>query len=101
LQDQPLLLEDLLEQEKREQELQQHAQSNLQQEPKLTSVNNSAPTESSSSLLSDTDFEHLKVDVLGSPSTGPGGLMPHAKPSGINDVTNLPKSAFFGTLGCI
>jgi hypothetical protein len=101
LQDQPLLLEDLLEQEKREQELQQHAQSNLQQEPKLTSsVNNAAPTESSSSLLSDTDFEHLKADVLGSPATGQGGLMPHAKP-GINDETNLPKSAFFGTLGSI
>jgi hypothetical protein len=79
------LLEDLLEQEKREQELQQHAQSNLQQEPKVSAaVNNAARTESGGSLLSDTDFEHLKANVLGSPSSGPTGPVPHSKP-GIHD----------------
>lgn len=79
-----MLLEDLLEQEKREQELQQHAQSNLQDPKVSAAVNTPVPSESGN-LLSDTDFEHLKADVLGSPSTGPAGLMPHAKPGIIDD----------------
>lgn len=54
-----MLLEELLEQEKREQEKQQQQQQQHQQ------VDNSAPT---GALLSDSDFERLRADVLGSAS---------------------------------
>ncbi|KAG8236511.1 hypothetical protein J437_LFUL012797 [Ladona fulva] len=61
-QEQPLLLEDLLEQEKREQEKQQMQQ---QQQGEATT-----------SLLSDVDFERLRADVFATtshPSGGPSG----------------------------
>ncbi|XP_060525404.1 histone-lysine N-methyltransferase 2C-like [Cylas formicarius] len=67
LEEQPLLLEDLLEQEKREQEKQQHQNQTAGQEiaaPK--SMNTSEPP-----LLSDHDFERLKADVF---SGGPAGI---------------------------
>ena len=64
LKEQPLLLEDLLEQEKREQQ---------RQGPSLMGA---APEEP---LLSDFDFERLKADVLGSSSL-PVSLSPPNNP---------------------
>ncbi|XP_056641929.1 histone-lysine N-methyltransferase 2C-like isoform X3 [Diorhabda sublineata] len=60
-QEQPLLLEDLLEQEKREQE-------KLQNQPSNQEVTSSTGNENESALLSDQDFERLKADVF---NTGP------------------------------
>ncbi|KAF5285410.1 hypothetical protein FQA39_LY16664 [Lamprigera yunnana] len=62
LEEQPLLLEDLLEQEKREQEkqLQSHTTLESQEVPGTSHV---------SALLSDRDFERLKADVLNSNSS--------------------------------
>lgn len=57
MQEQPLLLEDLLEQEKREQEKQ------LQNQPQ-TSVQEQPHTASNSALLTDQDFEKLRPDVF-------------------------------------
>lgn len=59
LKEQPLLLEDLLEQEKREQE-------KLQNQPSNQEVSSSTGNESESALLSDQDFERLKADVFNS-----------------------------------
>lgn len=62
-QEQPLLLEDLLEQEKREQE---------RQAGQVTSVPSDMPTQDANAgLLSDHDFERMRVDVM---NTGPQGL---------------------------
>jgi len=81
LQDQPLLLEDLLEQEKREQERQQQAQSIQDAAPVQPEPNPQA-------LLSDMDFERLRADVLRSPTTGGSpGLSPPTMPG-----DGLPKS---------
>lgn len=63
MQEQPLLLEDLLEQEKREQERQ--AVSTINNEM----TNNMHPN--ASGLLSDQDFERLRADVIGA---GPQGI---------------------------
>ncbi|KAL1490323.1 hypothetical protein ABEB36_013038 [Hypothenemus hampei] len=71
-QEQPLLLEDLLEQEKREQE-KQH-----QGHPPGNDLITSRSSEPESALLSDHDFERLKADVLNSshvPETNPGGMV--------------------------
>lgn len=57
LQEQPLLLEDLLEQEKREQEKQQG-------NPNVVAAVSVAS--SSSPLLSDAEFERIKADVFNS-----------------------------------
>lgn len=57
--EQPLLLEDLLEQEKREQE-------KLQNQTPAQEVTSSTAVESESALLSDHDFERLKADVFNS-----------------------------------
>ena len=65
-QEQPLLLEDLLEQEKREQEKQQQQQQ----------VDTATP---SGALLSDSEFERLRADVLGST---PLGSPPQGIPGG-------------------
>lgn len=54
--EQPLLLEDLLEQEKREQE-KLHQPSNQE-------VTSSTGIEGESALMSDQDFERLKADVF-------------------------------------
>lgn len=59
-QEQPLLLEDLLEQEKREQE-RQHATSAVQQQQ----------VDGGQSLLSEHDYERLRADVF---NTAPQGL---------------------------
>lgn len=67
-QEQPLLLEDLLEQEKREQEKQNHGH------PASRPDLNARQVEPESALLSDHDFERLKADVFNSghvPETGP------------------------------
>ncbi|CAG9863833.1 unnamed protein product [Phyllotreta striolata] len=58
-QEQPLLLEDLLEQEKREQE-------KLQNQPPNHEVTSSTGNEAEPALLSDQDFERLKADVFNS-----------------------------------
>lgn len=72
-QEQPLLLEELLEQEKREQEKQQQQQ---QQQTESST--------SGSSLLSDSDFERIRADVLGATSPPqtivPGGGVPVIRP---------------------
>lgn len=66
IKEQPLLLEELLEQEKREQEKQLQNQSNSsQEEPSST-----GGPETESALLSDHDFEKLKVDVFSSGQLG-------------------------------
>lgn len=58
-----MLLEDLLEQEKREQE---------RQAGQVTSVASDMPTQDpNSSLLTEHDFERMRVDVM---NTGPQGL---------------------------
>ncbi|KAJ8921946.1 hypothetical protein NQ315_008580 [Exocentrus adspersus] len=64
LEEQPLLLEDLLEQEKREQE-------KLQNQPSSQEVTSSTSVESEPALLSDHDFERLKADVFNSGPVGP------------------------------
>ncbi|XP_023312429.1 histone-lysine N-methyltransferase 2C isoform X6 [Anoplophora glabripennis] len=64
LEEQPLLLEDLLEQEKREQE-------KLQNQPPSQEVSSSTSVEPEPALLSDHDFERLKADVF---SSGPVGI---------------------------
>jgi len=64
------LLEELLEQEKREQEKQQQQQQQQQQTENVTGGN----------LLSDSDFEKLKADVLGTTSP-PQGMVPVIRPS--------------------
>ncbi|XP_044258429.1 histone-lysine N-methyltransferase 2C-like isoform X2 [Tribolium madens] len=61
-QEQPLLLEDLLEQEKREQEKQNQNQTNQEGTP-----SSSANVEQESTLLTDHDFDRI-TDVLGSPT---------------------------------
>lgn len=64
LQEQPLLLEELLEQEKREQEKQMQTQA-------TAGPPQDVPTSASgSSLLSDHDFERLKADVFNSGNIG-------------------------------
>lgn len=71
MKEQPLLLEELLEQEKREQEKQLQTQPNAtnREEPQ-----SAPPPETDSTLLSDHDFEKLKADVF---NTGQlGGLIP-------------------------
>lgn len=62
------MLEELLEQEKREQEKQQQQQQQQQTE-----------NVSGGSLLSDSDFEKLKADVLGTTSP-PQGMVPVIRP---------------------
>ena len=69
-QEQPLLLEDLLEQEKREQEKQLHSQG-------AGHVENTPSSGPGQALLSDHDFERLKADVF---SSGPMGQMPLGSP---------------------
>lgn len=64
IKEQPLLLEDLLEQEKREQE-------KLQNQPPSQEVTSSTSVEPEPALLSDHDFERLKADVFNS---GPVGI---------------------------
>lgn len=64
IKEQPLLLEDLLEQEKREQE-------KLQNQTPTQEVTSSTTVESEPALLSDHDFERLKADVFNS---GPVGI---------------------------
>lgn len=54
------MLEELLEQEKREQEKQQQQQQQQQQQTETAAT--------SSGLLSDSDFERLRADVLGATS---------------------------------
>lgn len=71
MQEQPLLLEDLLEQEKREQE-QQNTVTPVDQPSVVTQ---SAPT----ALLSDADFERLRADVLGTPNAT--ASPPHTMPT--------------------
>lgn len=66
-QEQPLLLEDLLEQEKREQEKQQQQQQQQQNHQQQQVETNTPP---GGPLLSDSDFERLRADVLGTPSLG-------------------------------
>lgn len=63
------MLEELLEQEKREQEKQQQQQQQQQQTENATS--------SSGGLLSDSDFERLRADVLGA-SSPPQPMVPAA-----------------------
>ncbi|KAJ9589925.1 hypothetical protein L9F63_016948, partial [Diploptera punctata] len=75
-QEQPLLLEDLLEQEKREQEKQQQNQPLMSQQAQPTTASASPP------LLSDVDFERLRADVLGS-TTPTGGSPPQGIPEEI------------------
>lgn len=83
MQEQPLLLEDLLEQEKREQEkqLQNQPQASIQEQPHPASNN---------SLLTDQDFEKLRPDVfrtvsLESPPQGlPGKINVGLETSDIN-----------------
>jgi len=62
-------LEELLEQEKREQEKQQQQQQQQQQTESTTGGN----------LLSDSDFERLRADVLGTTSP-PQGMVPVIRP---------------------
>lgn len=66
-----MLLEELLEQEKREQEKQMHSQPNVnREEPEAAPTTENEP----SALLSDHDFEKLKADMF---NTGQlGGLAP-------------------------
>ncbi|CAD6215553.1 GSCOCG00000363001-RA-CDS [Cotesia congregata] len=73
LQEQPLLLEDLLEQEKREQEKQQQQQQQQQQQAQQQV--DSTPT--TGALLSDSEFERLRADVLASSALGspPQGIV--------------------------
>ncbi|XP_054279340.1 histone-lysine N-methyltransferase 2D-like isoform X3 [Macrosteles quadrilineatus] len=73
-QEQPLLLEDLLEQEKREQEKQQAGVT-----VGTAGVEPPAPTPPQS-LLSDADFERLRADVLGT-ATNVGASPPHSIPT--------------------
>lgn len=63
-QEQPLLLEDLLEQEKREQEKRQNVDT--------SGVNSNVSSTGSSlpALLSDADFELLRADVMNSSASG-------------------------------
>lgn len=63
-QEQPLLLEDLLEQEKREQEKRQNIDS--------SGVNSNVSSTGSSlpGLMSDADFELLRADVMNSSASG-------------------------------
>lgn len=68
IKEQPLLLEDLLEQEKREQEKQMHSQPNLQSQEETAPPSSNSETDNS--LLSDHDFEKLKVDVFNSGQMG-------------------------------
>lgn len=75
-QEQPLLLEDLLEQEKREQEKQHQAGSERSIEPEPA-------------LLSDHDFERLKADVFSS-EAGPSPWPPtRAAPSPAQHTTEI------------
>lgn len=68
VQEQPLLLEDLLEQEKREQEKQnQNSQTVVNQE--IASSTSSNTEQESAPLLTDQDFERI-TDVLGAPAVG-------------------------------
>ncbi|XP_063909689.1 histone-lysine N-methyltransferase 2C-like isoform X2 [Zophobas morio] len=68
LEEQPLLLEDLLEQEKREQEKQnQNSQTVVNQE--IASSTSSNTEQESAPLLTDQDFERI-TDVLGAPAVG-------------------------------
>lgn len=69
-----MLLEDLLEQEKREQEKQLHSQNS-----NVSSQENSN-TASSSALLSDHDFERLKADVFNTTSIGLNPSNPQSVP---------------------
>ncbi|XP_050507765.1 histone-lysine N-methyltransferase 2C-like isoform X1 [Diabrotica virgifera virgifera] len=81
LEEQPLLLEDLLEQEKREQE-------KLQNQPSSQEVSSSTGNESESALLSDHDFERLKADVF---NTGPVTSLPSTITNqGTTSHTNQP-----------
>lgn len=63
-----MLLEELLEQEKREQEKQLQSQPPTTQSQEITSSSST----STSALLSDHDFERLKADVF---SSGPLGIV--------------------------
>lgn len=64
------MLEELLEQEKREQEKQQQQQQQQQQQTENVT---------GGTLLSDSDFEKLKADVLGTTSP-PQGMVPVIRP---------------------
>lgn len=83
-QEQPLLLEDLLEQEKREQEKQQQQQ---QQQVDTTTPGGA--------LLSDSEFERLRADVLGSAPLGspPQGIVTSGVPVIRPSCTPRPPSA--------
>ncbi|KAF5271825.1 hypothetical protein FQR65_LT05056 [Abscondita terminalis] len=81
LEEQPLLLEDLLEQEKREQEKQLQTHSNL--EPQDVPATTRVPA-----LLSDRDFERLKADVFNSNSNELNGN----NQTGNQPTTNVPTS---------
>lgn len=65
------MLEDLLEQEKREQEKQQQQQQQQQAQQQVDS------TPTTGALLSDSEFERLRADVLGSSALGspPQGIV--------------------------
>lgn len=62
IKEQPLLLEELLEQEKREQEKQLQTQPNVS--ANREEQQSAPPQETDSTLLSDHDFEKLKADVF-------------------------------------
>ncbi|XP_024945171.1 histone-lysine N-methyltransferase 2C isoform X3 [Cephus cinctus] len=90
-QEQPLLLEELLEQEKREQEKQQQQQQQQQADT----------TTPGGALLSDSEFERLRADVLGStPLASPPQGIVTVPPSGVPIIrapcTPRPPSAGAG-----
>ncbi|XP_076251798.1 uncharacterized protein LOC143191021 isoform X3 [Rhynchophorus ferrugineus] len=77
LEDQPLIIEDLLQEEKREQEKQRQSQANSNDEQPIN-------TNSESALLSDHDFDRLTADVFNNspvginrPNQGNAPLLPH------------------------
>lgn len=84
-QEQPLLLEDLLEQEKREQEKQLHSQP-LTNPSDLPSVSNQP---SSSALFTDHEFERIKADVFNSPPLGGMNANPTQAVPGIYSILRI------------
>lgn len=80
-----MLLEDLLEQEKREKE----------ERERQASVNNDMSNPNSSSLMSDQDFERLRADVLATPQGIPAqGLLPIQQQQMIQQQTQAPQQQF-------
>ncbi|XP_046682378.1 histone-lysine N-methyltransferase 2C-like isoform X2 [Homalodisca vitripennis] len=80
-QEQPLLLEDLLEQEKREQEKQQAGAGAVVGAVSVPGTSEApAPQSTSLTALSDADFERIRADLLGTPQAGVVASPPHPVP---------------------